>query len=354
MRIRHASLLALALFTIAPGVLAQDRAPASGAVPDLAAAAARDYRARANYPPWSHAVAPGEDDPVRAKYRPTRQSLSQGEGDRLVVWASDLRFERGEAATLYAQVEAADTKDPELPPTAGRRPGGGAWTITAEVAGLASGPQSGPMAALVYRDDGLGPDQRRGDGIYSARLVMPDAFEPAIGEAENLVIVVTARNAGGEEIKAVGGLLYCHPAAALTGRFADELVAGDLVIRAEADVKAEGRFHLAGTLYSLKGVPLATAQTAVELTPGMHWIALRFYGLALSERGASGPYRLGTVSLSTANGIPNALGPMLENVYQTRPYLAREFQTRPFARADLLDAAERLERLSAERERRKP
>lgn len=354
MKALYGTILALAVLAIAPAVLAQGRAQASGAAPDLAAAAARDYRARANYPPWSHAVAPGDDDPVRAKYRPTRQSLSQGEGDRLVVWASDLRFERGEAATLYAQVEAADTKDPELPPTAGRRPGGGAWTITAEVAGLLSGPRSGPMSTLVYRDDGAGPDERRGDGVYSARLVLPDAFEPAIGEAENVVIVVTARNARGDELKAVGGLLYSHPAARLTGRFTDERVEGDLVIRAEADVKAAGRFHLAGTLYSLKGLPLATAQTAVELTPGLHWIELRVYGLALSERGANGPYRLGTASLSTANGIPNALGPMLENAYQTRPYLAREFHARPFGRADLLDAAERLERLSAERARRKP
>jgi len=341
---------AMAAFLALPGrATAQSVAPGVDPAPDLAAAAARDYRAKARFPAWSRPLGPGAVDPVMDGRQPTRQSLPDASGGRLTVWASDMRYEAGGVAHLYAEISPAPAKDAEIPDAAPLRQGIGAqdWTVTATVTGR----ESGDLGKVTYRDDGRGPDERRGDGVYTASFALPDTAAPAVGRAENIAVMVTAR-AGEAEYKAVGGFLYSHPAARLTGAFDDAVVDGDLVIRAQAEVKAEGRFHLSGTLFSLRGEPVATAQTAVELTPGRQWIDLTFYGLALSERGVGGPYSLGSVTLTTTGALPNALGPVLESAHLTAPYFARDFHSREFARPDLVEAAERLERLSRERRER--
>ena len=98
------------------------------------------------------------------------------------------------------------------------------------------------------------------------------------------------------------------------------------------------------------GEALASARTATRLQPGTHWLDLRFYGLALSERGAEGELSLGSITLTSANGIPNALGPLVEDAYTTGEYKATRFHTREFGRAGLLEAARRLERDAARRD----
>lgn len=351
MKLVLAGLLAFSLSSTAP---AQTVAP-GGAVPDLAAEAARDYRERARFPAWSNPVPANAADPVREGRRPTRQSLPNAGGGRLTVWASDMRFEPGETAVLYADLSPASAKDRDIPDNAPFQQGIKArdWTVTATVTGR----ESGVLGTVAYRDDGRGADARRGDGIYSAAFTLPEAAAPAVGRAENVAVMVTAQtgeNAEAEEYKALGGFLYSHPAAQLSGAFEDVMVDGNLVIRAQAEVIEAGRFHLSGTLYSLQGEPVATAQIAVELTQGGHWIDLTFYGLALSERGANGPYRLGSVSLATTGSLPNALGSVLENAHRTGPYFAEEFHRRAFERPGLVGAAERLERASRDQQSRRP
>lgn len=344
------SVIAMAVLLLAPrAAVAQSVEPGVDPVPDLAAAAARDYRSKARFPAWSHPLRPGAADPVMDGRQPTRQSLPDASGGMLTVWASDMRYEAGGVAHLYAEISPAPAKDADTRDNAPLQQGIGGrdWTVTASVTGR----ESGELGAVAYRDDGRGPDERRGDGVYTVAFRMPETATPAVGRAENIAVMVTAR-AGEAEYKAIGGFLYSHPAARLTGAFRDALEAGNLVIRAQAEVKAKGRFHLSGTLYSLRGEPVATAQTAVELAPGRHWIDLTFYGLALSERGVSGPYSLGSVTLATTGALPNALGPVLESAHLTGPYFVRDFHSREFARPDLVDAAERLERISRQQHER--
>ncbi len=320
----------------------EDGVPAGISPPNLAMEAALDYRERARFPAWSQSVPPGQADPVLMKRLPSRQSLPHRDGDQLTVWASGIAFESGQTVTLYAQLEPAADNDDGLP---GSRPGnkpGGDWTIT----GVIAGRNTGNLAEIKY--------ERAGDGIFTATFTLPEFARPAIGQAENIGVFVTAQRPGSDDVKAVGGILYSHPAAELTGRYQDEVVDGDLVIRAQVEVHATGRFHLAGTLHSMDGTPVATGRMAEELEPGRHWMDLAFYGLALSERGLAGPYSLGSIILTTANDIPNALGPVVENAHRTRPYSIAEFHTRSFDRPDLLESAERLERAAAVREANRP
>lgn len=177
--------------------------------------------------------------------------------------------------------------------------------------------------------------------MWSAAFTLPEDRVPAL--AESFGVRVTAETAAGESLGTTGGFLVSRPHAALTGRFLDRVVDGDLVVAAEVEVREAGRFHLAGTLAAASGAPVAWAQTAAELAPGRHWLDLAFYGLALRERGVSGPYRLASAALSTTTSMPNALNDLVEDAHRTRAYPLARFHARPFGDPGLERAAERLE-----------
>lgn len=311
--------------------------------PNLAAVAAADYRQKARFPEWSEPIPDGYGDPLQVKRQPTEQSLPQNDDWVMSVRASGISFESGQTVTLYASVKSRTDQDDDFPLVGLYGPPPKDWDISGMVAKL----DGSELGRVSYRDDGVAPDQKAGDGVYTASFTLPEAYQPKIGTAENLAIFVTANSASGDELKALGGVLYSHPAGHLTGRYRDSIVDGDLVIQAEVEIEAAARFQLAGTIDSEKGRALASARMAEKLEVGTHWLDLRFYGLALSERGASGPLTLGSVTLTTANGIPNALGPLMENTHRTQSYRANSFHTREFGRADLMEAARRLERDAA-------
>lgn len=292
----------------------------------LARETAGDYRARARFPESSRAVQPGEKDPVKEKRIPTKQRLRvPAESEpALTVWASAVSVEVGKHIDLFAELER--TARPVL-----------AVDMTAEIAG-----DAGEIVAnVIYHDDGRTPDARAGDGVWSARLTLPAGLEPE--GAASYMVRARARLLDGDLREAAGGFLYSNPGARLTGRYNDELREGSLVISAEVEVRESGRFHLAGTLYSMAGEPIGTAQAAAELTSGRHWIDLSFYGLIFHDRRVAGPYRLGTLALSTTTRMPNALNDLVENVYVTRPHRLEQLTNRPFNEPRLLDAAARLE-----------
>ncbi len=348
MKATAAILAAATLLFAVPSVQAQTSRPVLRAVPDIAAHAAAQYRLMARYPEWCQPVPEGQPDPLKAKRKPSRLALPRDDGGALEVWSSDIRFEKGDTAIIHARPTTSAHKDADMPALRGARPTTAGWQVSA----LITGRQSGEVGRITLHDDGLGVDRRRGDGIYTGSFTLPADKEPPIGKAESLAVIVTASNRAGDEMKAVGGFQYSHPAARLTGRMRDELRDGNLVVLAEARVEAAARFHLSASLHDLRGAPLATAQNAVRLEPGTHWIPLTFYGLAMSERGASGPFWIDALSLDTTGGIPNALGPMIENAHLTHPYAVGAFHRRSFERADLLKAARRLERISAARRAR--
>lgn len=317
------------------------------AIPDLAAHAAQNYRAQARYPAWSQPVAKGQADPVRAKREVTRQTLPRETGDGLTVWPGAMRYERGDVAYIHAQLTSAEAEGSDADSLVITRPADrlAKWKMSATVAGHLSG----HIADIVFRDDGKAGDQKARDGIYTGQFTLPDTYEPLIGYAENLAIVVTAESDRGDSLKGITGVLYSHPAGHLTGRYDHQLVDGNLVIRAEVNVEAEGRFHLSGTVEDAKGEPLVSSQNAMTLKPGVTWMDLTFYGLALKERSVKGALKLGSITLSSANGLPNALGPVMTDVYRTNTMKAADFHARPFARSDLMEQARRLDAVSAAR-----
>jgi hypothetical protein len=317
--IATAMLVAPAAAQVVPGQLARETA--------------KEYREMARYPESSYALKKGDTDPIQAKRVPTRQTRRGPDNAEpaLSVWSAKVSFEKGQPVALYATLEER-----------------GKAVAAAEITGEIVDAAGNVLDAVAYRDDGQGADPRAGDGVYSARLA------PADLDAANYLVRVRARLQSGDLREAAGGFLYSDPAAHLTGRYRDFVRDGNLVIAAEVEVAEAGRFHLAGTLYSASGEPLGVAQNAANLEPGRRWIELSYYGLMFHDRQAAGPYKLGTLALSTTNRMPNALNDVVENAWVTRPYRIGQMRDVSFERPQLLESAKRLEREAerAEREAR--
>jgi hypothetical protein len=323
-----ATVAAIALLALgalpAPASAQTGSPPAVDAGSPLAQRAAEDYRREARYPDHSRALEAGRPDPVRAKHTPTRHSLAGPDGapPRLSVWSEQVSFQAPEPVDLFATLQG---------------PGRHEAVITGEVEDA----RGNPVGTVTYLDDGVAPDARAGDGVYSARFELPGEAVPELAEA--FLVKVYAGLDDGDSRRVAAGFLYTSPWAELTGRFRDRVVDGDLVVSAQVEVERAGRFHLEGALHTMSGEPVGWAQTALELEPGVHWVDLSFYGLMFRDRGASGPLRLGTVALTTTGAMPNGLGEPLVDAYTTRPVRAERMRAEPFARPDLLQAAERLE-----------
>lgn len=307
----------------------------------LALRAAADYLQQARYPDASTVLEVGSVDPVVDTWTPTRQSRPgpNGAGPRLTVWASSVSVLPGESVSLYATLTHAG-KAQSLIESA---PAKGSVVTDATVTGELVGEHLGTLGTVAYRDDGKGADTLAGDGVYTASFTMPAAKAPKLGYADSVLVRVAATLADGDERKAAGGVLYSNPAARLTGRFTDSIRDGNLVVAAEIEVLAAGRVHVAGTLADAAGAPFATAQNAGHRTPGKQWIELDFYGLAFHDRGISGAASLASVVLTSANGMPNAVGPVLTSAHTTAAYNLAQFTSAPFNHPELLEAARRLQ-----------
>ncbi len=139
------------------------------------------------------------------------------------------------------------------------------------------------------------------------------------------------------------GLLLSQPAAALTGDFRDAVVDDNLQIQAKVSVQQTGRYHLSAVLDTPLDEPVAFAQQSYQLEAGEQWIGLDVYGLILHELGAATPLNVSAITLTTTQGMPNALGPVLTDVLTTTVRPLSAYTSKPFGRVDLLDTAARLE-----------
>jgi hypothetical protein len=288
----------------------------------LALHAAKEYRKAARYPAHSKVLAVGAEDPIRAKMSPQEITSrgQDGEVTSLSLRSAKLGYEAGAPIEFFV-----------------RPAGDEVLVVTGEVVSDAGE----PVGTLQFFDDGVGADVGAGDGVFSARMLIDKRFRPEL--ATNHRVMVQATFAGGETRHVTGGYLLSNPWARLTGRYRDRIEDGNVVVSAQVQVTEKGRFHLAGTLHSVDGEAIGTAQAAQELEVGRHWIDLSFYGLMFHDRQARGPYGLGSLVLRTTGQMPNAISDLVENAHRTRSVPLKRLNARPAGDPELLQAAEGLE-----------
>lgn len=312
-----ATLLALAPALVAIPASAQELPPPG----TLATKTAQAYRQAARYPEHSRVIAKGEVDPLREKR--TSNAVTSGreqDGAVLSVIGQKISYEFPAQPVFYATIEGS------------------------KVAALQGDVQTeaGAKAGQIrFFDDGVAPDAKAGDGLYTGRVELFARQRPSL--ADSYLVEVNATLTSGETKTVVTGFLYSNPHARLTGRYRDAVKNGSLVVEAQVEVSKAGRFHLAGTLATLEGSAIGTAQAGLNLEPGKHWIALEFYGLMFHDRQAEGSFRLASLALSTTTSMPNAWNNLAENVYTTKPVSLETLTSQSFNQPDLIDSANRLE-----------
>lgn len=298
---------------IAGGLMTATASAQTATLPDLAAHAAASAAEQARYPAWSQPLQV-DSDPILSAREISIQSVRgpNGEAPALQAWTSDVAVQPGETIQLFARLAWLDT---EQSPWEQLRSATGAWSISAELVSEAGE----TLANLEYVDTGRGLDVLAGDGVFTTALTLDATQPPPLGHANSVLVRLTATAPDGAVRKGSTGFLYSNPAAKLTGRFRQSIEDGHLVVLAETTVAAAGRVHLEGSLADLAGQPQAIAQTAEVLSPGMHWIPLRFHGQLIRDLGLVDALRLRAITLRSTQGMPNAIGPVFTDALTLAP-----------------------------------
>jgi hypothetical protein len=125
--------------------------------------------------------------------------------------------------------------------------------------------------------------------------------------------------------------------ARFTGVFHDSLEAGSLVIRTGVDVVAAGHYVIDANLFDAADQPVAWSRFKGELATGVHTVDLVFFGKAIVDANARGPFHLG--QLRGARFDPSR-DPDLEQMppftgaYATQAYPTDQFSDAEYDSAD--------------------
>lgn len=339
-------LLILLTLSVVPG-LTFDAFAQAGASPTadelpgfVARESAADYRARARFPESSRPLQAGDTDPVRERRVPAPHSLATpGVEGLLTLWPRETSFMAGEPVVLHVAVTGLSRSE-----IAGM-----------EITGEVLDQEGNLLGTVTYTDDGRGADAVPRDGTFGATFALPPGQEPDL--AASYLVRVSAARPDGQVLQAAGGFLVSNPHARLTGGIEHRVEDGNLVLAVGVEVDRPGRFHLAATLTTMKGEPVAWAQTAEQLDAGSHELEVSYHGLifhdrAVGDSGVAGPFRVASLALTDASGMPNALAPLVEDAAVVPALPLAKLSKTPFGDPALLEAADRLEARAASQGRR--
>ena len=306
---------------------AREELPATTMPPEKARAIAEKLRLKARFPPTSRRIEDNANPLLET--RTVKERLSppgQGREPTLVLFSSSVSYEAPSPIILFAKFLREYPNDMSL-------------RTDGEIAGDLRNADGVIVAEVELLDDGVGRDIEAGDGVFTTQLT-PDPRD--LARWDGLIRVQVYGVAGnGERRSARTRFYYGTPAAKLTGNYRDELVDGHLEVMAEVDAKQLGEYRLEATLSDSRGLLLAWAEKTAVLEPGLTWMPLTFWGLALREAGEPGPYRLSSVALSNVTLKPPQLNDAISTQYETAAYKPDDFSGQPFNDPKLLQKADR-------------
>ena len=188
------------------------------------------------------------------------------------------------------------------------------------------GDPSAVWTELAVADDGLGEDEKKGDGRFTATYSPnADAQAKLLGRV-SCEGVVESKEAGIRRIPAT--LIYTKgPRARLTGAWKDEAKDGHLFLSAEVEVDDAGTFTLMAQLTGSAREPIALTRAMTKLEAGKHWVTMRVWGKVIRESAVDGPYQVRNVLLTrdmNAKGDYDP-GPTIELAHTTKAYKATQF-----------------------------
>jgi len=257
------------------------------------------------YPPSNQTFFSRTHDPIARRHLPDRRSETSADGKHvLTVWASANQVDLGSKVSVFAVLTEVDPRTHSTSPSRGE-------------------------LALTLRRDGEKketalPLERQGDGRYVATI---DSAAFAGQHLSEGFYRVTAK--GPQQLTSSTSFGLREPYGRLTGAYRDRLEAGSLLVEAEFEAFEAARYYAVATLYTDDDIPIGTAEAALELAPGTHWIGLRFFGRLVRDAGRSGPYRLAHISVEK-RGLPMSTGVKAAPDFLTHAYPWSQLSNEPY------------------------
>lgn len=259
------------------------------------------------YPSQNTRIERPERDPVLMTYEThERSSLSEDQTASITAWTDKKYIINGDAIKVFARVDEQ-----------------GQSGISNKLLGQLIFNESTVIGAYEFTDN-------NSDGTYemSVSAEATESFLPGIYK----VIVVSNVKDLSESVS----FIVSPPLVALTGEFKDRIVApGNLEMSLEVEVQKAGRYYVRGSLYSINGSPVGSAEFGNELSPGKHWVTLQYFGRMFHDADEPGPYRLQNIELAKA-GVPMYRMPAQSSDYLTESYPLESFDPRTYGEQNAL------------------
>jgi hypothetical protein len=189
---------------------------------------------------------------------------------------------------------------------------------------IMSGPRQGRYLKLDYHDDGRDGDKIAGDGVFTNRFTPADHDALSTPEQAKLVAEIVI---DGKMKLAERQFGYSpRPVLDVIG-LREDLEAGSLAVTVDVDVREAGGYNFQANLVTASGeVPVAWLDMHFNLALGRQQVKLVFFGKAIRDIGASGPFLVrdlrGYLSLSNPD---TTLWWSDEHTITTRAYATTDF-----------------------------
>lgn len=272
------------------------------------------------YPAWSQPLDLEGDALALAEEEQPEAVAHSGNGQvRLQVLAERSSFDAPEPVVLRVRLTGADE------------------SASGKVAGIVKNGHGHSASLLVFEREWT--SAARPTGWYVATFTPKEMEEP-----NGVFTVHVIGTLHDERLSVDVPIVYNQSYGQLTGRFRDTLDNGDLSIDAEVNVARGAEFSVRASLYGrLQQQALVSGSSDKRmLTPGTHWLRIKFSGLALRDKNVEGPYVLSYVALTTSTANAEARARALKNAHVTAHYSAAAFTGDPENDSEKLAEAEEL------------
>lgn len=285
------------------------------------------YLEKSKLPPDSLPLAGKTDliDPhfVATLRRPLQKRPDKNEAGniQLTLDQSQLFLSEGETAAAFLGVTASDGTKPHV--TIVR-----ASLSRADAKTMQQGP---PLRSISFHDDGVPPDAKAGDNVFSA-AVPPDGevLKGVVGR-----VLVDVEISAADEHGSVSFQFIANGAipAKFTGIVRSVLEGGSLAYYVGVEVLREGNYSITGRIYDAANKPAALATWGGPLTKDSHEVRLYAFGKTLRDQGLSAPF-----SLKDVDGFLWLNTPELGTDRATMAVLPGPYASEAFAMTALSDA----------------
>ncbi len=267
-----------------------------------------DHAQHSRYPAFNRAFSEAAHDPVKKRYDIDERTTASEDGQfALTIWSDRKFYLQGDRAQIHARITDAEGS-----------------VVRSRLVAQVLYQEQQAVGQLDLQD----PD---GDGVYSAEYAFPRE-EGRRAPGLYKVLIVSDQEALADALT----FMLSDPKIELTGNYRDQLTSdGDLMLEAEVRISQHSRYYVQASLYTDANTPVGETQYAGELSPGVHWVPLTFYGLMFQDVGEPGPYLLKNLSLSRVT-LPVQRAPLIEPGYFTHAYALDQFKSKPYGNSETL------------------